>query len=134
MSLCCRVQTGFAIIMLVITKSSMTSTQDGLAATIALFLTYSGCNAACTYCLSFLFKSASGAQRAMILMNAVSICLVLLSFVVGRNREVCNIDANLNYLFMLLPHYAWGNGLLKVRSVLCSFFTVFLKAFCAKNR
>jgi hypothetical protein len=106
---------GFAIVTLVVTESSMTSTSDGLAATVALFMTYSSCNAAFTYCLSFLFSSASGAQRAMIFLNAVCICLVILSFIVGRSSETCGIDADFNYFFRIFPHYAWGNGLLKVR-------------------
>ena len=92
----------------------MTSTQDGLIATIGLFMAYSGSNAAFAYLVSFLFKSASSAQRAVILINILAICLTLVSFIMGRSSDVCNIDEDLNYIFRLIPHYAWGNGLLKV--------------------
>ena len=99
--------------ILVLSKSSTTSTHDGLIATIGLFMTYSASNAAFAYLLSFCFKSAPSAQRAMILINVLAICLTIVSFIMGRSSEVCNIDEDLNLVLRLIPHYAWGNGLLK---------------------
>ena len=40
---------GFAIMVLVVSHASVTSTHDGLIATIGLFMAYSGSNAAFAY-------------------------------------------------------------------------------------
>ena len=81
---------------------------------VALLLFFYGLAVApFTYMLSFLFKSHSTAQNAVLLLNFISgLILMIASFVMQYIESTTAINAKLVYVYRLFPGFCLGNGLL----------------------
>lgn len=80
-------------------------------ATLLLLLLFGAAVAPFTYVLSFLFSSHSAAQTSLLVLNLLCMVLLLTSFVMKAIPRTCAVDADLRFLYRLLPTYALGNGL-----------------------
>eukprot|EP01138_Halocafeteria_seosinensis_P013541 gb/GECG01013830.1/.p1 GENE.gb/GECG01013830.1/~~gb/GECG01013830.1/.p1 ORF type:complete len:1624 (+),score=205.04 gb/GECG01013830.1/:1-4872(+) len=85
--------------------------QSRLAALFLLFLFYGSSVSGFTYCISFFFKKYSAAQNFVLFVNMISMILVLASFIMAQLSSTCEADEALRYIYLFLPGYALGMGL-----------------------
>jgi hypothetical protein len=106
---------GFSIIILkAFDVKELTGSVEVMRATILLFFFFGLSTAGLTYCLTYLFKSASTAQNLVIFLNVICMFLIMASFIMGRVDSTCKADKSLQYIWMLLPSYSVGYGFVKV--------------------
>lgn len=85
---------------------------EGAGATVLLFLFFGPAVASFTYMLSFLFKSHSTAQLAIMFFNFLTgLCLMIVSFVLTIIPSTAAYAADLRYVFRLFPSFCLGDGL-----------------------
>ncbi len=85
---------------------------EGAGATFLLFLLFGPAVASFTYMLSFLFKSHSTAQLAIMFLNFLTgLCLMVVSFVLTIIPSTASYAVDLRYLFRLFPSFCLGDGL-----------------------
>ena len=89
-----------------------TSTEDDRLATLfLLFLCYGSSVSGQTYIITYFFKHYSSAQNFVLFVNLISMILVLASFIMSQVDATCDVNQNLEYIFLFFPGYALGNGL-----------------------
>ncbi|CAM9094590.1 unnamed protein product, partial [Laminaria digitata] len=85
---------------------------EGAVATFLLFLLYGPAVAPFTYCISFLFKSASSAQNMVLFINFVTgLALMVTSFVLNLVDSTKDVNAKLKWVYRLFPGFCLGDGL-----------------------
>eukprot|EP00743_Colponemidia_sp_Colp-15_P004647 GILK01005008.1.p1 GENE.GILK01005008.1~~GILK01005008.1.p1 ORF type:complete len:2608 (-),score=498.63 GILK01005008.1:139-7962(-) len=94
---------------------------SALGATVLLFWFFGTSVISFTYLLSYLFKSYSNAQNAVIMLNFVSgLLLMIVAYILRLIPSTQEVTKKLVNLFRLLPPFCFGDGLacLTTRSLL----------------
>lgn len=100
------------IIYLFDVEELVSTDDDRLAALFLLFLFYGSSVSGQTYMFTYFFKSHSAAQNFVLFLNMISMILVLASFIMRLVEATCEVNDDLQYLFMFFPGYALGTGLI----------------------
>ena len=101
-----------AMIFIFDVQEFISTDSDRLAALFLLFLFYGSSVSGQTYIITYFFKHYSAAQNFVLFINMISMVLVLASFIMGLVKSTCEANKDLQYVFLLFPGYALGNGLI----------------------
>lgn len=108
---------GSIIIFKIFSTDTLVGDSDVTRATILLFFFFGTSTAGLTYCMTYLFKSASTAQNVVIFLQVVCMFLVIAFFILQFVPSACHITNGIEYVLLLLPGFSVGNGFVKVLRV-----------------
>jgi len=88
---------------------------DNLGATSLAIILFGFSVTGFGYCFSFIFKSPSSGQNAMIFFNFIfGVILVIVSFVLDLVPSTQSINKDLKYIYRIIPNYCLGDALMNL--------------------